>query len=257
METITELRKICQQKEILSRSDESWYSKYFVRKFSIYLTRFFLIRGISANQVTYIGAFMFIIGTFLLATAIPSLVFLGAIFFQIFAILDSVDGEIARYHHKKSILGGYLEKMTHSIIIPLLFLSLSINSYIISKSSAFLFLGFSAVLAFLWASLVTEHKNSLYFEKGIMVSEIINKKEPSSKRVKMGRKVFGLASILVIILFLAILNLFFDNLDLGIIKIPLFGILVIFYGLFAHIPWIYYLIDNIHKDKISKDILYN
>ncbi|MFA5173564.1 MAG: CDP-alcohol phosphatidyltransferase family protein [Candidatus Pacearchaeota archaeon] len=248
METIEELRKICQPEKVLNRGDESWYSKYFVRKFSIYLTYFFIKLKISANQITYLGFIFFIIGSVFLATSLKWLVLFGALFFHIFSILDSVDGELARYYKKKSILGAYLEKMSHSIIIPVMFLSLGINSYLISENISYLFFSISAMLAFLWSFAVTENKNSLYFEKNI--KNISKETEQKNKVLNLGLKIFGLATILVIIFLLSIINLVYKS--MFFYNIPIFGLILIFYGIFAHIPWVYSLIKNIVNDNISK-----
>jgi phosphatidylglycerophosphate synthase len=86
-------------------------SVYFARKVSRHVTPAFLWLRISANQVTALWGlvslatsyviYLTIVGHYLLLPAIPALYF-------VVVVLDCVDGEIARFRHTASPIGGKL-----------------------------------------------------------------------------------------------------------------------------------------------------
>lgn len=140
VESIKELRKICQDPKI---KDDFFYSKYFMRKFSIYLTKLFLIAGISANQTTLISAI------FLILSFLPFLlsfhwhyVLISAFLFNIAYFFDHVDGELARYYGG-TYYGRLLDVITHDISY-FVFIFIGFGLYFQYNDLIFLIFGFSA-----------------------------------------------------------------------------------------------------------------
>ena len=142
VESIKELRKICQDPKI---KDDFLYSKYFMRKFSIYLTRLFLIAGISANQTTLISAIFLILSflPFLLGFHWHHLL-ISALLLNIAYFLDHVDGELARYYGS-TYYGRLLDVITHDIMY---FVFIFVGSGLSFRNNdlTFLVFGFSASL---------------------------------------------------------------------------------------------------------------
>ncbi len=95
MESIKELRKICQPPEL---GKEFLYTRV-MRKVSIYVTKLFLIMGIAPNTATVIQLI------FMASSFFPFLVsgswwniVVSAILLNVAYVFDHVDGELARYH---------------------------------------------------------------------------------------------------------------------------------------------------------------
>ncbi len=71
--------------------------------------------GITPNQVTYFRGGIVMVGLWLMANGRPSGLSYGALLFYFFEVLDHVDGDLARYTHRKSKLGPLLEQCQDTI----------------------------------------------------------------------------------------------------------------------------------------------
>lgn len=126
MESIAELRKICQ--ETAKRDKSNVYMRYVSRFLSIYLTRAILPTSISANQVSVAMIAMGFISCFFFLLGSKGAFFSGAILLQLWYLLDCMDGEVARYRHYKatgsiiinknesSLTGLYYDMINHYIV---------------------------------------------------------------------------------------------------------------------------------------------
>lgn len=134
--------------------DELWYSRLVGRKLSIYCTWIFLHLGWSPNQVTFLSLLFAFIGCYLIS--IPNLwsLILGVVLFNIYIILDSSDGEIARIKKQTSILGKYLDRVFHVFIYIFLYNSLGINIYNRTHNIVYILLGVFTSLMMTLASLI-------------------------------------------------------------------------------------------------------
>ena len=96
------------------------------RVISIFITYFVVIRTkIAAVQITFFSLLLAFIGTFLISLKGNFFPLLGVSLFYLYAILDSVDGEVARYRKTASIYGAYVDAITHPITRPLTFIAVS------------------------------------------------------------------------------------------------------------------------------------
>lgn len=121
MESIKELRKICQNKGY-----QEHISLRFFRIFSIYITKIFLILGLRPNFITILGFLIAIAGGYLY---IIQQFLLGSILFFISLFLDHVDGEIARYRKLSSVLGEWLDTTTVHFLYPYFFFTLGLGIF--------------------------------------------------------------------------------------------------------------------------------
>jgi len=96
---------IKQLKEIgqFGKKKEVW------RIFSPYFAYFAVKIHLTANQVTFFGSFLKVIGGILFITARFKYWLVGAFFFLIGNILDYSDGEVARFNEEESKEGGFLD----------------------------------------------------------------------------------------------------------------------------------------------------
>ncbi len=148
VESIEELRKICQDQQ--SRDENNFL--FYYSRWTIQLTRFFIIAGISANQVTIISAL------FLFLSFVPFLfgynwglfsynrgyILLSALLFNISYFLDHVDGELARYYGS-TYYGRLLDVIVHDITY-FVFIFVGAGLFFRNNNLIFLVLGFSASL---------------------------------------------------------------------------------------------------------------
>lgn len=157
--SVKELRKICQTAE--SAKHDSILGRYFGRKLSIYLTHVLLHTPISANQVTIlmllvgmVSGTLFIIGNYWCSLA-------GSILFPIMYILDGVDGEVARYRNSCSLKGVYLDRVSHIITYPFLFIGITFGVYINNHDIRVFIFGFLATYFFTSLLLVDLEKSKI------------------------------------------------------------------------------------------------
>lgn len=141
MESIKELRKICQSKEpdVFFRGG---------RFFSIYLTWFFLHFKITPNQLTFLGTIIFVSGAGCFFWGLYWLNLTGIFLLWLSFIIDLTDGEVARYRGTGGRIGGlFIEPMSHDIMSAVLFVPLVLGQYrSFLYPSLLIFLGFSATI---------------------------------------------------------------------------------------------------------------
>lgn len=156
MESIQELRKICQTTAKKDRSNV--YMRYVSRFFSIYLTRLLLPTPVTPNQVSLAMIVTGVAATFFFLCPSRGVFFAGALLLQFWYILDCMDGEVARYRQYKStqtvitdkrssgMTGTYYDVLNHYIINLLVPATLGYGLFKLSGSSFYVLLGvFGAV----------------------------------------------------------------------------------------------------------------
>ncbi|MGH3516731.1 MAG: CDP-alcohol phosphatidyltransferase family protein [Haloechinothrix sp.] len=112
--SIADLRDVCQPESILGRvSGEHWAGRLYMRRVSLYLTRWLLPTPITADGVTWL-----MIGSGLVAAVFLAMPYLWAavlavVFIQLQLLFDCADGEIARWRRATSPVGVYLDRIGH------------------------------------------------------------------------------------------------------------------------------------------------
>lgn len=215
MESIKELRKICQKKG---------GADYYIRSYSIYLTKLFLYTKLTPNQITILWIFIGLIGT--------SLFFIGNYLYNVIAglliflalSLDFVDGEVARYRKKQSWYGEFLDWVGTWFISLLAIFAITINSFLTSGDFWILIVGGFTFIGYGMKELLPLKFTNIFSN---------SKKKSNKNKLKIGllhklyslfRKVFFVEYFFEAILVFSILNL-----------LPIFLIL---YGISFNILWI-------------------
>jgi len=173
---------------------DSWLDHYITRKFSTRISWGLLqiYPKITPNQVSTIGFLIGFSGTLFFlfgATAIDAVV--GAIILFLWLILDRVDGEIARFRKMKSITGLFLELSYDFLIMPLIFIALSVFLYNIYSISLFLIVGLFVSFSISTTRLIIANQYWALFMTGKCRTEInpLNEKEVKEKYMFVNEKV--------------------------------------------------------------------
>lgn len=169
--------------------DPSPINRYFGRPVAMFLFKYFHSLPITANQITITEIIYVAICSFLIAISYPNLILISILL--LFAIiLDNLDGTFARYKciqlgKKCSKYGKYMEGLAHVLIPSILFIGLSVNSFI-HFGAISLFMGMM-ILFFIYFIRITRT-----IKDGIMLGET---KTKSKKLVDTQKKNLVIAFI--------------------------------------------------------------
>lgn len=125
--TIADIRDKYLGEKTLSERNNLW-GYWVLRQVSYYPTWLFLKLGISANSITIMGFILGLAGCVLLAFGGYVGIIIGAILINLWALLDYVDGNIARYSGSGSKFGAFLDNANGLVVSGLLFLSAGIGA---------------------------------------------------------------------------------------------------------------------------------
>lgn len=176
VESLKELNKICQKSKY--KEVGNWMVRYILRDAALPVTWLLLHTSITANQVTLFSLTIGIVGISLFSAISPSLFLIGTILLQLWYFLDHVDGQIARYRKTASITGRFFDFLTHHIIHGVIFFSLGIYAYQMTRNSYLLVWGFVLSLFIMIFNLVYDVKSKAFIEKLLLHNRIyVNQKE--------------------------------------------------------------------------------
>lgn len=128
-ESISELRAVTQPAELLNRANaEHWAGRLYGRRVSVYLTRLALRLGLSPNAVTALMIAVGLAGAVVLGIGgwWPALI--GFLLVQLYLVLDCVDGEVARWTGKTSVVGIYLDRLGHYLVEGALLIAIGVRA---------------------------------------------------------------------------------------------------------------------------------
>lgn len=162
MENIKELRKKVQGDRIKTHE---WYGRLFSRKISIYISWILLQTSITANQVTFMMIIMGWLASIFFAIGSPLFFLIGVLFFQIWWLLDNVDGEIAVYRRECNLTGIYFDVISHYLVHPFIMLSIGVGLYRGSHNYIYILIGGMAGFSNLLLDLIQHAKYYVMFEK--------------------------------------------------------------------------------------------
>jgi len=246
MESIKELRKICQEPR---KFCDTWHGKNFARPISIYITVLFLKLRLSANFATGIFLLSGLAASFLLFCPNEFMVLLGALAFQLWYILDHVDGEVARYNKQTSLTGAYFDRISHYIVHPLLFFCLGAGLFFKLKIPAMLILGFFASFSMVLINAVTDIYELTLCQK---TQKTINKPAKDIKKISFAKKTFSFFHHLCTFPMIIDIFLIFALVDMLFNKNTVIFFLW-FYAICANLIWIFklsYIVATRKPDKI-------
>lgn len=119
------------------------YIGLLYRQLSLPITWLMVQTSMTANQISLLWLMMGIIAVALLASGTYWLMVLGAVLLQLVAVLDRVDGEVARYNDAQSMLGVFLDLAGHIFVKLPLFIGVSLGVYRSRPDVSVILLGIS------------------------------------------------------------------------------------------------------------------
>ena len=169
--------------------ENEYFEARALRRVSPYVTKFFIERGITANQVSIL--------TILTGLTASTLLIFGSItlmvisYFQyliVFNLLDDVDGEIARTTNTESARGRVLESLQLKISLSSFFICFGVGLYNRLGTSIFIPLG----TCFALASWFTRSRGHIVLETINGDKKILNKDKQLFFFIKKGKKLYRL-----------------------------------------------------------------
>jgi phosphatidylglycerophosphate synthase len=137
--TIAELRRKIQRKTA------NVYDTIFTRRVSIYITAAVAPLGVKPNQVSVIAVLVGLAACGLIALGSRTELLVGAALVHLYAVLDSVDGELARLTKNYSLKGLFIEDLSSYLMLN--GVNLAIASYLYRTQGVLLPLWLAAFIA--------------------------------------------------------------------------------------------------------------
>ncbi len=164
--SIKELRSITQPSSVTDRPNgEHWMGRLYFRRISPYFTSAALRLGLSANQVTVVMIMFGLLGAWLFA--FQGLVALsGFLGIQIYLLLDSVDGEVARFNKTESAMGIYLDRWGHYVVEGSVFVALGFRASL-GEMNGYMVLGLAGGFLALISKAETDLVDSARLHSGL------------------------------------------------------------------------------------------
>ena len=110
---------------LANRSNDGFYSVFFLRKISKILTWAAVKLRMRPNQITVISFLIGLYAAYLFSKGTTTNYILGALLLQVSLIVDCVDGELARYTRNFSDLGAWLDAVTDRVKEYLVFFAMA------------------------------------------------------------------------------------------------------------------------------------
>lgn len=193
---------------------ETFWVYYVTRPLSFLVTPIFLKLSLSANQVSCLGIIIGIIAAILVTTGIYWQVLTGAILMQIWLILDSVDGNIARYKKTFTLFGKFLEEINGTIMSVLFFSSVGfaasrmpgfLPQFVEIPYYMFSILGLIASFSIIFRHLISRHFEVIYYKDQEFKNESLFRSGFISTIYRAAIKFLGIYSLAQPLLLLAVI----------------------------------------------------
>ena len=108
---------------------EGFVDRYFNRKVSRWFTRLFLELGLSPNVVTLLAGFIGLLAALGFGLGTYSAGIVAALLFQLAAVIDCCDGEVARLTFTESPLGAWLDIVLDNLVHMAIFAGIAVGLY--------------------------------------------------------------------------------------------------------------------------------
>jgi phosphatidylglycerophosphate synthase len=110
--TLDEIKKKCSEERYFAY--DSLQDSVFV-PIALHLVWVFVRIGVSGNAVSWLSAFVAVLGAFLLTSDDSLVILIGSFGYILWCLLDYVDGAVARFNDKGGVSGQYVDWIMHVI----------------------------------------------------------------------------------------------------------------------------------------------
>lgn len=108
---------------------EGFVDRFFNRKVSRWFTRIFLAIGLSPNVITILAALIGLIAAAGFGVGTYSAGIAAALLFQLAAVIDCCDGEVARLTFTESPFGAWLDIVMDNVVHMAIFAGIAVGAY--------------------------------------------------------------------------------------------------------------------------------
>ncbi|HSF70526.1 MAG TPA: CDP-alcohol phosphatidyltransferase family protein [Nitrospira sp.] len=108
---------------------EGFVDRYFNRKVSRWFTRLFLVMGLSPNSITVLAGLIGLVAAAGFGMGTYSTGIMAALLFQLAAVIDCCDGEVARLTFTESPFGAWLDIVLDNIVHMAIFGGIAVGLY--------------------------------------------------------------------------------------------------------------------------------
>ena len=113
---------------------DGFVDRYFNRRVSAFLTRIFLRTGLSPNAITVLSMVIGLLAAASFGVGSYAAGAMGALLFQLSAIVDCCDGEVARLTHRQSRFGEQLDITADNVVHMAIFAGVAWGTYLTQVS---------------------------------------------------------------------------------------------------------------------------
>jgi len=157
-----------------NRFDSLWV-RLVLRPLSFLVAWVFLRLGFSANQVSYLAVLVSLLAAVLMGTGERNVAIVGAFLFNCFALLDCVDGNIARVRRQASPYGGFMDALGGYVAFACVFPAAGIAAehakqqipFPVMDNLNFIIVGAIAAISNLTMRLVYQHFSNIVGQKTV------------------------------------------------------------------------------------------
>ncbi|MEK7235646.1 MAG: CDP-alcohol phosphatidyltransferase family protein [Nitrospirota bacterium] len=108
---------------------EGFVDRFFNRKVSRWFTRLFLAAGLSPNAITILATLVGLVAAAGFGVGTYSAGIMAALLFQLAAVIDCCDGEVARLTFTESPFGAWLDIAMDNVVHMAIFAGIAVGSY--------------------------------------------------------------------------------------------------------------------------------
>ncbi len=108
---------------------EGFVDRYFNRKVSRWFTRLFLAMGLSPNSITILAGLIGLVAAAGFGIGTYSAGIMAALLFQLAAVIDCCDGEVARLTFTESPFGAWLDMVLDNVVHMAIFAGIAVGLY--------------------------------------------------------------------------------------------------------------------------------
>jgi phosphatidylglycerophosphate synthase len=108
---------------------EGFVDRFFNRKLSHWFTRLFLAMGLSPNLITMIATVVGLLAAVEFSRGTYAAGIVAALLFQLAAVIDCCDGEVARLTFTESLFGAWLDIAMDNVVHMAIFGGIAIGAY--------------------------------------------------------------------------------------------------------------------------------